>query len=42
MRSTSATSPERRTAGFTMVSVLFIVVVLALIVKTAYDTWFKL
>ena len=29
MRSTSATSPERRTAGFTMVSVLVIVVVLA-------------
>ena len=29
MRSTSATSPERRTAGFTLVSVLFIVVVLA-------------
>jgi MSHA biogenesis protein MshP len=29
MRSTSATSPERRSAGFTLVSVLFIVVVLA-------------
>lgn len=29
MRSTSATSPERRSAGFTMVSVIFIVVVLA-------------
>lgn len=29
MRSTSAISPERRTAGFTLVSVLFIVVVLA-------------
>jgi len=29
MRSTSAPSPERRAAGFTLVSVLFIVVVLA-------------
>jgi MSHA biogenesis protein MshP len=29
MRSTSTTSPERRSAGFTLVSVLFIVVVLA-------------
>ena len=29
MRSTSATSPERRAAGFTLVSVLFIIVVLA-------------
>lgn len=29
MRSTSATNPERRATGFTLVSVLFIVVVLA-------------
>lgn len=29
MRSTSATSPEHRAAGFTLVSVLFIIVVLA-------------